>query len=513
MLGKPGVADGGKAMPTKYDQSSAPVIIAGAGPTGLARATELRRGGADILSLERRPNRGVDGSRAAGMQPRPVRMLDQRGLAERFLAAGPPSNLGNFAGIRLDYSILPSRFPYAINIMQAETEQILEDVAAELGASVRWSTEVTGLRQVGDGFKAPAEGPKGTETLFGSYLVGCDGGRSSVRKLMGVGFPGTDPTMVALIGDVELDEPPPRPLFLDRRQCGLITAIQFRPGWYRVGTTERERTAGPDDPVTIEELRASAVRVAGTDFGMHSARWLSHFSDAVRQAKQYRVGRVLLAGDAAHIHLPAGGQGMNMGMQDAFNLGWKLAAVMRGDAPDSLLDTYQDERHAADADTLKIIRAQSVLCEPGPRTAELYDLVTHLVGFDEVNRYLSTVQSGLDIRYPMAGEHPLLGRRVPDMPINSSAGGARVFDLLQAARPVLLDFSNSAGLHDAAAAWAGRIEIVNADPLSEAGRVPGVGTTHAPSALLISPDGYVSRVNDADNDLSLLRENLTTWCG
>jgi 2-polyprenyl-6-methoxyphenol hydroxylase-like FAD-dependent oxidoreductase len=500
-------------MSTRNDKSAAPVIIAGAGPTGLTLATELRRGGADVVLLERRPNRGVDGSRAAGMQPRTIEMLDQRGVAERFLAAGPPSNLGNFAGIMLDYSLLPSRYPYALNIMQAETEQILEDVAADLGVCVRWSTEVTGLRQVGDGVEVVVEGPDGTETLFGSYLVGCDGGRSSVRKLMGVGFPGTDPTMVALIGDVQLDRPPPRPLFLDRRQCGLITAIQFRPGWYRVVTTERERAAGPHAPVTIEELRASAVSVAGTDFGMHSPTWLSHFNDAVRQAERYRLGRVLLAGDAAHIHLPAGGQGMNMGMQDAFNLGWKLAAVMRGDAPESLLDTYHDERHAADADILKIIRAQSVLTEPGPRTDELYDLFARLVRFDEVNRYLSTLQSGLDIRYPMAGEHPLLGRRVPDMPINSSDGGARVFDLLQAARPVLLDFSNSAGLHDAAAAWAGRIEIVKADPLSEAWPVPGVGTIPAPSALLIRPDGYVSWVNDADNDLSLLRENLTTWCG
>jgi 2-polyprenyl-6-methoxyphenol hydroxylase-like FAD-dependent oxidoreductase len=500
-------------MPTKNDQSSAPVIIAGAGPTGLTLATELRRGGTDVLLLERRPDRGVDGSRAAGMQPRTIEMLDQRGVAERFLAAGPPSNLGNFAGIMLDYSILPSRFPYAINIMQAETEQILEDVAAELGASVRWSTEVTDLRQVGDGVEVAVEGPHGTETLFGSYVVGCDGGRSTVRKLMGVGFPGTDPTMVALIGDVELDEPPQRPLFLDRGQCGLITAIQFRPGWHRVVTTERERTARPDDPVTIEELRASAVRVAGTDFGMHSARWLSHFSDAVRQAEQYRLGRVLLAGDAAHIHLPAGGQGMNMGMQDAFNLGWKLAAVMRGDAPESLLDTYQDERHATDADILTIIRAQSVLCEPGPRTDELYDLLAHLVGFDEVNRYLSTLQSGLDIRYPIVGEHPLLGRRVPDMPISSNDRGARVFDLLEAARPVLLDFSNTAGLVDAAGAWAGRIDIVKADCLSDAWPVPGVGTIPAPSALLIRSDGYVSWVNDADKDLNLLRESLTTWCG
>ena len=502
-----------KAMPTRNDQSRVPVIIAGAGPTGLTLATELRRGGADVVLLERRPNRGVDGSRAAGMQPRTIEMLDQRGVAEWFLAAGPPSNLGNFAGIMLDYSILPSRFPYAINIMQAETEQILEDIAAELGVPVRWSTNVTGVRQVGDGVEVAVEGPDGTETLFGSYLVGCDSGRSTVRKLMGVGFPGTDPTMVALIGDVELDEPPRRPLFLDRRQCGLITAIQFRPGWYRVVTTERNRTAGPDDPVTIEELRASAVRVAGTDFGMHSARWLSHFNDAVRQAEQYRVGRVLLAGDAAHIHLPAGGQGMNMGMQDAFNLGWKLAAVVRGDAPEDLLATYQDERHAADAEILKVIRAQSVLCQPGPQSHELYDLFTHLVGFDNVNRYLSTLQSGLDIRYPMAGGHPLLGRRVPDVSIRCGGTTSTIYNLLHPAKAVLLDLSGSDQLRAATSPWLGRVTFLQAGCAPDPWALPGAGTVSVPTALLIRSDGYVSWVNDADHGPSLLRESLTTWCG
>jgi 2-polyprenyl-6-methoxyphenol hydroxylase-like FAD-dependent oxidoreductase len=500
-------------MPTKNDQSSAPVIIAGAGPTGLTLATELRRGGTDVMLLERRPDRGVDGSRAAGMQPRTIEMLDQRGVVERFLAVGPPSNLGNFAGIRLDYSMLPSRFPYAINIMQAETERLLEDMAAELGAPVRWSTEVTGVRQLGDGVEVTVEGPNGAETIFGSYLVGCDGGRSTIRELTGVGFPGTEPTMVALIGDVELDEPPQRPLFLDRRESGLITAIQFRPGWYRIVTCERKRCTGASDPVKIEELRASAVRVAGTDFGMHSPRWLSHFNDAVRQAEQYKVGRVLLAGDAAHIHLPAGGQGMNMGMQDAFNLGWKLAAVMRGEAPEDLLDTYHDERHNADADILKVIRAQSVLCQPGPGPVDLYDFFTHLVGFDDVNRYLSIVQSGLDIRYPIPGEHPLLGRRVPDVSIRRGDTTSRIYDLLRPAKAVLLDLSGTERLHGATKGWEGRIEIVRADCSPDPWPAPGPGTVSVPTALLIRPDGYVSWVNDADQDLSLLRESLTTWCG
>jgi FAD binding domain/Aromatic-ring hydroxylase, C-terminal len=280
-----------------------------------------------------------------------------------------------------------------------------------------------------------------------------------------------------------------------------------------VVTTERERSAGPNDPVTLEELRASTDRVAGTDFGMHSPRWLSHFGDAMRQADRYRVGRVLLAGDAAHIHLPAGGQGMNMGMQDAFNLGWKLAAVVNGDATEQLLDTYNDERHAVDAETLKMIRAQTVLCDPGQRTTELYDLITHLIGFDDVNSYLSTTLSGLGVQYPMPGEHRLLGRRVPDVDISSSNGARRIYELLNTARPVLLSLSCATDLAISTAGWADRIDIVTAHCPSDSWAVPGVGTVSVPSAVLIRPDGYVSWVNDGSHDLSQLRQSLTTWCG
>ncbi|RJO73370.1 hypothetical protein D5S18_19230 [Nocardia panacis] len=495
------------------DRAAAPVIIAGAGPTGLTLATELRRGGIDVLLLDRRADRGVEGSRAAGMQPRTVEMLDQRGIAERFLAFGPPLNLGNFAGIGLDYARLPSRFPHAYNIMQADTEQILESIATELGAAVRWSAEVTGLHQDSDGVQVTVAGPAGVETLCGSYLVGCDGGRSIVRKLTGIGFPGTDPAMACLIGDVELDEPPRRPIFLERREAGLLTVIQFRPGWYRVVTSERERSAAPGDPVTLEELRASTTRVAGTDYGMHSPRWLSHFTDAIRQADRYRSGRVFLAGDAAHIHLPAGGQGMNMGMQDAFNLGWKLAAVLRGEAADDLLDTYHNERHAADADTLKLIRAQSILCRPDPDPRDLLELMARLVGFDDVNRYLAATVSGLDIRYPMTGEHPLLGRRVPDANIDTATGKKRVFDLLNPARPVLLDFSNTTGLTAAAAGWADRTRIVHAECSPTPWTLPAGADIPAPAALLIRPDRYVAWVCDGEPDLDALHHALTTWCG
>ena len=497
---------------------SVPVIIAGAGPTGLTLAAELRRGGVEVLLLDRRPDRGVDGSRAAGMQPRTVELLDQRGIVDRFLVAGSPSAMPNFGGIKLDYSRLPSRFP-AINILQAKTEQLLEEVAAELGVSVRWGTEVTGLRQGGEGVEVTVEGPDGIETLFGSHLVGCDGGRSIVRKQLGVGFPGIDASMVNLLADVELDDPPRRPVRLERHEAGLITVLQLEPGWFRIVTTERERKAGAQDPVTFDELRSSVERIAGTDFGMHSPRWLSYFTDATRQADRYRVGRVLLAGDAAHIHLPASGQGMSMGMQDAFNLGWKLAAVVRGEASHALLDTYHDERHAADAEILHIVRAQSVLCHPSPRVSELIDVMTDLIGIPEVNDRLSAAVSGLGIRYQMpgTGTHPLLGRRVPDADISTRDGHRRIFELLRAARPVLLDLSGKAGttgLAEAAAEWSDRVDVVAAECLTRVWQLTGVGAVPPPAALLIRPDGYIAWASDDDKpDLAALHESLTTWSG
>ena len=493
-------------------QATAAVLVAGAGPTGLTLAAELRRGGVDVLLLERRADRREDGSRAAGLQPRTVELLDQRGIVERFLAAGSPSNLPNFAGIPLDYSRLPSRFP-ALNILQAQTERILEEVAVELGAQLRWSAEVTGLCQDADGVEVTVEGSGGTEILSGRYLVGCDGGRSTVRKLAGVGFPGTDATMVCLLGDVELDEPPPRRMWLERHEAGLITVLQLRPGWYRIVTTERDRQVDPDDPVTIEEFRRSVERIVGNDLIVRSASWLSYFTDATRQADSYRVGRVLLAGDAAHIHLPTGGQGVNMGMQDAFNLGWKLAAVLRGEAPDMLLDTYHHERHATDAEILKLARAQSVLVDPDPRAADIVDVMTRLVGFDDGNRYLSHIMSGLDVRYPVPGEHPLLGRRVPDADISTSSGHKRVFELLRAARPVLLDMSGTEELPDAAAGWVDRIDTVTAECPSREWDVPGAGPVPTPAALLIRPDGHVAWASDGSSNLAALCEALTTWCG
>jgi 3-(3-hydroxy-phenyl)propionate hydroxylase len=246
---------------------------------------------------------------------------------------------------------------------------------------------------------------------------------------------------------------------------------------------------------------------------MHSPRWLSHFNDAVRQAERYRTGRVLLAGDAAHIHLPAGGQGMNMGMQDAFNLGWKLAAVLRGEATDALLDTYHDERHAADADILKLVRAQAALFGLSDQITELYTVFTRLIGFSAVNTYLSATLSGLDICYSGPGDHPLLGRRVPDVAINTNGRATTIYQLLHRATPILLTFSDDAALAEAASAWAGWVTAVSATNTAETWILPDASTIPVPAALLIRPDGYVAWITDGAPDLAGLRETITAWCG
>jgi 2-polyprenyl-6-methoxyphenol hydroxylase-like FAD-dependent oxidoreductase len=505
-----------------------PVIVAGAGPTGLMLAYELRRGGVDVLLMDRRADRKVDGSRAAGMQPRTVEILDQRGVAEHFLTEGFPSRLTNFAGIPLDYSRMPSRFP-AINILQARTEDILDQLATEAGAPVRWASEVIDIGQDASGVEVTVSGPNGKETLTGSYLAACDGGRSVIRKLLGVGFPGVDASMVNLLADVELNDPPKRPVRLERHEAGLVTVLQLQPGWFRLVLTVRERLTEPGSPLTFEELRTMLKNIAGTDFGMHSARWLSSFTDANRQADQYRVRRVFLAGDAAHIHLPASGQGMSMGMQDAFNLGWKLAAVIRREASETLLDSYHAERHTCDAEILKLVRAQSLLCDPGDRVVELVDLMTDLISSPEVNDRLSAMLSGLGTRYHLPGAHPLIGYRVPDADIMTDTGLRRVHELLRSARFVLLDLAGNTSTRSDAntgpfgprlidlragiAEWANRVDTVRGNAMTREWRIPGRGAIAAPTAVLVRPDGHVAWACDGPADVSALRLALTQWSG
>ncbi|KJY47941.1 hypothetical protein ADK59_21865 [Streptomyces sp. XY332] len=477
-------------------------------------ACELRLAGVDVVVVERLAERTGE-SRAGGIHSRTLEVLDQRGILDRFLAVGELQPVGHFSGLYLDFDESESRHPYPLMILQSDIERLLEEWAAELGVQVRRSSEVSGIRQDEDGVTVEL----GTEqpaaaTLRARYLVGCDGGRSTVRKLAGIDFPGTEATMTALIGDVELPDLPEDYVWVRRCAGGDYSAIAFEPGWFRVITSEYDRVADRDETPTFEQLRESLIRVAGTDFGMNSPRWVSRFNDAARQAAEYRVGRVLLAGDAAHIHFPAGGQGLNMGVQDAVNLGWKLASVVRGQAPESLLDSYHAERHPVGERVLHNTRAQSALARPGAQTDALREVFGSLMVFDDVNRHLRLMLTALDIRYPVDVDHPLAGRRVPDADLKTPEGTIGVYDLLHAGRPVLLDLSGSAALAAVAGAWADRVDFVEARSEDGSWPVPAIDEVPAPAAVLIRPDGHVAwATDDGAPDTSALRTALTTWFG
>lgn len=473
------------------------VVVAGAGPTGLTLACELRLAGVDVLLVDLLPERGTVESRAGGLHARTMEVLDQRGLVDRFLEQGRPIQAGHFSGLRLDFTGFPTRYPFTLALLQNRVERLLEQRATELGVQVHWSSPVTALEQDSTGVEVVVGGQR----VRARHVVGCDGGRSAVRKLAGFDFPGTAPTMTALLGDVELADPPAEIQFMTRREHGDFSVFAFEEGWYRVITAEYGHVTDRDAPMTFEILRESMTRVAGTDFGMHSPRWVSRFNDTARQATRYRSGRVFLAGDAAHIHYPAGGQGMNTGVQDAVNLGWKLAAVLQGHASSALLDTYESERHPVAERVLHNTRAQSAISRPGPHVDAMRDILTGLIEKPEVNESLGTMIAALDIHYGSGDDHPLVGRRIPDLDLKTEAGLTRVYELLHAGRPVLLDLGADVSLrHD----W---VDVVKAQCDADEWAVPVLGSVPAVGALLIRPDGYVAWV-DGSGDLS---EVLISW--
>ncbi|MEU9343347.1 FAD-dependent monooxygenase [Streptomyces sp. NPDC048278] len=490
------------------------VVIAGAGPTGLMLAGELRLAGVDVVVVEQLAARTGE-SRAGGMHSRTLEVLDQRGILDRFLAVGQLTPVGHFSGLWLDFDGMESRRPMPLMLLQDVIERLLEEWGAELGSRVRWSSAVSGIRQDQDGVTVELRTAEtDPATLRARYLVGCDGGRSTVRKLSDIGFPGTPATMTALLADVELPDLPEDFIFMRRCAGGHFSALALEPGWHRVITSEYDRVADRDEPATFEQVRESLIRLAGTDFGMRSPRWISRFGDAARQADRYRKGRVLLAGDAAHIHYPAGGQGLNLGVQDAVNLGWKLASVVRGRSPESLLDSYHTERHPVAEGVLHNTRAQAALARPGAQTEALREVFGSLMVFDDVNRYLRNAITALDIRYPMDGFHPLAGRRVPDADLKTPDGTTRVYELLHSARPVLLDLRGSAELATVARGWAERVDLVEARSEDDHWAVPSVGEIPAPAALLVRPDGHVAWAADPGAlDTVALRTALATWCG
>jgi 2-polyprenyl-6-methoxyphenol hydroxylase-like FAD-dependent oxidoreductase len=397
----------------------------------------------------------------------------------------------------------PTRHPYFVGIWQNEIERLMDTWLAELSVRILPGCEVTGFAQ--DHLGVDVELSDGRR-LRAQYLVGCDGGRSAVRKVAGIAFPGWEATRSTLIAEVQTTEEPPQGM---RNDAAGVHAFQpLEDGrTVRVVTTEPRVTPGGD--ATLDEVRAALVAVYGTDFGVHSPTWISRFTDATRQAASYRAGRVLLAGDAAHVHYPAGAQGLSLGVQDAVNLGWKLAQVIHGVSPQRLLDSYEAERHPATARVLQHTMALAAMQRHDGRTEALIALVSELASLDEPRRRLVGISSGLDVHYDLGAGHPLLGRRMPDLDLETAEGSRRVFELLHAARPVVLHLAGPGGL-DTVAAWADRVRLVDAR-YEGAWELPVLGTVPAPRAVLIRPDGHVAWVGDGTEDG--LAEALSAWCG
>lgn len=478
------------------------VIIAGGGPTGLMLAAELALAHVDVAVVERRTSQDLVGTRAGGLHARSIEILDQRGVAERFLREGQITQLAGFAWTRLDISDLPTRHPYGLALRQNHIERLLADWVAELAVPIYRNAEVTGFAQDETGIDVTLSGG---ETLRASYLVGCDGGRSLVRKTAGIDFTGSDPTLSNLMAEVEMREQPEYGLRHDA--LGFHGLSKIESGRVLVVVTEAplERTGEP----TLRDLSEALVAVYGTDFGVKNAAWISRFTDAARQAVSYRKGRVLLAGDAAHIHHSVGGQGLNTGLHDAVNLGWKLAQVVKGISPDSLLDTYHAERHPVAARVLRNTRAQIALlrrADDGLKAAR--DVVSELLVIDEPRKRFGAMMSGLDIRYDLGEGHALLGRRMPDLDLVADGRPLRSFRLLHGAGGVLLNFGKRGSID--ITSWADRIEIVEAD-YDGPWQLPAIGEVAAPGAVLVRPDGHVAWVGDESQ--RGLAEALTRWFG
>jgi 3-(3-hydroxy-phenyl)propionate hydroxylase len=483
-----------------------PVAIAGAGPTGMMLAAELALAGIDVVLLERRSDHRLAGSRAGGFHARTIEVLDQRGVADRFLAEGQPAQAAVFGTQVLDMSDFPTRHPYSLGIFQNAVERIMAAWIAELPVRVLYGHAVTGFTQDDGGVDVALSDGR---SLRARYLIGCDGGRSAVRRAAGIPFPGWEASRSNLIAEVRLTEEPPAGV---HRDAAGVHGLHRMPDGVtvRVVTTEQQLTL--EGEPTIEDLRSALTAAFGTDFGAHTPTWISRFTDATRQAAAYRAGRVLLAGDAAHVHYPAGGQGLSLGIQDAVNLGWKLARVVAGTSSDRLLDSYHAERHPVGARALRHTMAQTALQRGDDRSLALVQVVSELVAMDEPRRRLAGLVSGLDIRYELGDGHPLLGRRMPDLDLETPGGLTRVFQLLRAARPVLLQLRTGSAPERALPAdlgpWAEQIETVQAR-YDGPWELPVLGPVDAPDAVLIRPDGYVAWVSQG-SDAGLVQA-LTTW--
>jgi 3-(3-hydroxy-phenyl)propionate hydroxylase len=476
------------------------VVIAGGGPTGLMLAGELALAGVDVAIVERRSSQDLAGSRAGGLHARTIEVLDQRGIADRFISQGQLHKVVHFH-VPLDISDFPTRHNYVLGLWQNHIERILAEWVGELAVTIYRGREVTGFAQNDIGVDvALSDG----QSLRAQYLVGCDGGRSLIRKAAGIEFPGWDPTTSWLIAEVETAEEPEWGFRNDA--VGTHGIGKLEDGRARVVLTERHVGAAAEP--TLREVSDALIAVYGTDYGIHSPTWISRFTDMTRQAAAYRDKRVLLAGDAAHVHPPLGGQGLNIGVQDAVNLGWKLAQVVRRRSPESLLDSYHAERHPVGARVLRNTMAHTAARRTDDRSKALGDYLSEFLGMGEPRRRMAAEMSGLGVHYDLGEGHPLLGRRMPDLDLVTANGPLRVFTLLHDARPVLLNLGEPGGFD--ITPWADRVQLVEA---SYAGtwELPALGPVTAPTAVLIRPDGYVAWAGDS-TQLGLA-DALTTWFG
>jgi 2-polyprenyl-6-methoxyphenol hydroxylase-like FAD-dependent oxidoreductase len=489
------------------------VVIAGGGPTGLMLAGELALARIDVGIVERRASQDLPGSRAGGLHSRTIEILDQRGIADRFLSAGKKVPVAGFAMNRLDLSDFPTRHNYVLGLWQNHIERILAGWVRELGVPTYYGIEVTGFAQDDTGVDVQLSDG---QSLRAQFLVGCDGGRSLVRKAAGIEFPGWDATTSSLLAEVEMTGEPE--LGMRRNAFGVHSLgkveYEVRDGEivYKAGGTVRvmvtEPRVGATSEPTLRDLSEGLVAVYGTDYGIHSPTWITRFTDMTRQAAAYRDRRVLLAGDAAHVHSPVGGQGLNTGVQDAVNLGWKLAQVVNGTSSERLLDTYHAERHPVSARVLRNTMAQVALMRADDRLEALRGTVSELLSMDEPRKRFAAVMSGLDIHYDLGEGHPLLGRRMPDLDLVTGSGAPRVYTLLHDARPVLLNFGEPGGI--VMTPWRDRVQVVDAK-YAGPWELPALGAVTAPTAVLIRPDGYVAWVGEMTH--AGLADALTTWFG
>ncbi|HWZ97008.1 MAG TPA: FAD-dependent monooxygenase [Candidatus Dormibacteraeota bacterium] len=478
------------------------VVIAGGGPTGLMLAGELALTGIDVAIVERRASQDLAGLRAGGLHSRTTEVLDQRGIADRFVSQGQVVRRAPFADTTLDISDLPTRHNYFLALWQTRIERILADWVGELAVTIYRGHEVTGFAQ--EDTCVDIELSDG-RSLRAKYLVGCDGGRSLIRKKSGIDFPGWDPSTSYLIAEVEMAKEPE--WGIRRTERGINALAKIENGKCVRVVVNEQHVVQHDEP-TLRDVREALIAVYGTDYGLRSATYISRFTDMARQAASYRNGRVLLVGDAAHVHSPKGGQGLNIGVQDAVNLGWKLAQVVHGTSPESLLETYHAERHPVGARVLRNTMALTAVDRSDDHIGALREMLSELLQMDGPRKQYFAMMSGLDIHYDLGEGHPLLGRRMPDLDLVTADGPLRVFTLLHNARPVLLNFGEPGGFD--ITPWADRVKLVDAKYIGT-WELPTIGAVTAPTAVLIRPDGYVAWVGDLTQ--MGLADALTTWFG